>query len=65
MAISQDYPMAASVLLNSNTALAVVVCGMLPSCTVLPEPTEVFPDGPGCPAGVHVALGGPGELRRP
>ena len=32
---------------NANNALAVVIRGMLPSCTVLPETTQVFPDHPG------------------
>ena len=32
---------------NANNALALVIRGMLPSCTVLPETTQVFPDHPG------------------
>ena len=43
---------------NANNALAVVIRGMLPSCTVLPETTQVFPDHPGRHADVLIAAQG-------
>ena len=43
---------------NANNALAVVIRGMLPSCTVLPETTQVFPDHPGRHADVLITAQG-------
>ena len=43
---------------NANNALALVIRGMLPSCTVLPETTQVFPDHPGRHADVLITAQG-------
>ena len=43
---------------KANNALAVVIRGMLPSCTVLPETTQVFPDHPGRHADVLITAQG-------